>query len=199
MLQVAPVALLVLAASFAFSFSRRLQLHYAAAAPLSSLHSWLLPAAASTCLTATPMSHPAMCHLVVVCVVAAKIYAAFACKMCVAYMCVCVLGVCTLCVGCAVVFNGVKSAARKTVMKHLNKLLWGFWCTIFNIAANWTRPTAVAEAEAEAEMEPGEAEAAGNGNDEGFQPCSTRRCHCWCKSTHTHTYIHAATHTQPHA
>lgn len=74
-----------------------------------------------------------MCHLVVVCVATAKIYAAFACKMCVAYMCVCV---CVLCVGCAVVFNGVKSAARKTVMKHLNKLLWGFWCTIFNIAAN---------------------------------------------------------------
>lgn len=46
------------------------------------------------------------------------------------------LCVCVLCVGCAVVFNGVKSAARKTVMKHLNKLLWGFWCTIFNIAAN---------------------------------------------------------------
>lgn len=64
--------------------------------PVALCCSCRLPlAAASTCLTATPMSHPAMCHLVVVCVVTAKIYAAFACKMCAAYRCVCV---CVYCV-----------------------------------------------------------------------------------------------------
>lgn len=64
---------------------------------LLSLLCSLPPAAASTCLTATPMSHPAMCHLVVVCVATAKIYAAFACKMCVAYRCVCCVCVCIVC------------------------------------------------------------------------------------------------------
>lgn len=101
--------------------------------PLFPLLQLLLPAPANHNSNEAPGNVSPCCCLRCV---AAKIYAAFACKIYVVCVCMCVYALYVLCVGCAVAFNGVNSAARKTVMKHLNKLLWGFWCTIFNIAAN---------------------------------------------------------------